>query len=90
MKDCSSAHRQPLWRWGGATTKNYRASSMCPNFNVNRSISSETILKQGFKCKMQTTLSFKISGEKQKKEGTMERERNLLASMHLQLSDEDR
>jgi len=39
---------------------------------------------------MPTILSFNISGEKQKKEGTMERERNLLASMHLQLSDEDR
>jgi len=28
------------------------ASSMSPNFNLNRSISSETILKQGFKCKI--------------------------------------
>jgi len=37
-----------------ATTesKNSRASSMCPNFNLTRSISSKTILKQGFKCKI--------------------------------------
>jgi len=29
-------------------TENFWDSSMCPNFNLNRSISSETILKQGF------------------------------------------
>jgi len=63
MKDCSSAPMQLLWWWGfGATTeiKNSQASSMCPNFNINRSISTETILKQGFKCKI-PNLSFKDS-----------------------------
>jgi len=38
-------------------TKNTQDSSMCPNFNLNRSISSETTLKQHFKCKI-TNLSF--------------------------------
>jgi len=44
------APMQPLWMWGGATTETEIswASSMCPNFNLNHSISSETILKRGF------------------------------------------
>jgi len=32
--------------------KNSQASSMCPSFKLNRSSSSETILKQDFKCKI--------------------------------------
>jgi len=32
--------------------------SICPNFNLNRSISSETILKKGLKCKIPNLLFF--------------------------------